>query len=212
MEENTLLSEKLGFLNKKLIHDIKTPADSGLGNMVTDAIREETKADIAMLDSNFFATDRKSPPPSVLPEGEVTMKDLTETGLWMGKSLDASVETWNVPGETVKKLLEDGVSKLIGPKNTQGLYQVSGINMTYDPKKSEGDRVSEIFVGDKPLELDKNYKLATSYVQGNWNPLLSKRDEANVEDGRKIRLIVADYIKDKVQINSMEDGRIKKSE
>jgi len=209
IEENTILSEKLGFLNKKLIHDIKTPTDSTLGNMVTDAIRKETEADIALLDSNFFATDRKNPPPSVLPEGEITMKDLTEASLWLGKSLDASVETWNVTGETIKKILEDGVSKLLGPKNTQGLYQVSGLNMTYDPKKPEGERVSDVFVGDKPLEAGKNYKLATSYVMGNWNPLMAGRDEGSVEDGRKIRLIVADYIRDKVQINSAEEGRIK---
>jgi len=209
MEENTLLSEKLGFLNKKLIHDIKTPTDSTLGNMVTDAIRKETQADIALLDSNFFATDRKNPHPSFLPDGEITMKDLTEASLWMGKSLDASVEIWNVTGETIKKLLEDGVSKLLGPKKTQGLYQVSGLNMTYDPKKPEGERVSDVFVGDKPLEGNKNYKLATSYILGNWNPLMAGRDEVSVEDGRKIRLIVADYIRDKVQINSAEEGRIK---
>ncbi|MEQ8173085.1 MAG: 5'-nucleotidase C-terminal domain-containing protein [Candidatus Eremiobacterota bacterium] len=209
MEENTILSEKLGFLNKKLIHDIKTPTDSTLGNLVTDAIREETQADVVLLDSNFFATDRKNPPPSVLPKGEITMEDLTETSLWMGKSLDASVETWSVTGETIKKILEDGVSKLVGPKNTQGLYQVSGLNMTYDPKKPEGERVSDIFIGDKPLETGKNYKLATSYIQGNWNSLMAGRDETSVEDGRKIRLIVADYIRDKVQINSAEEGRIK---
>jgi len=209
MEENAILSEKLGFLNKKLIHDIKTTTDSTLGNLVTDAIREETAADIALLDSNFFATDRKNPPPSVLPEGEITMKDLTEASLWMGKSLDASVETWNVTGETIKKILEDGVNKLLGPKNTQGLYQVSGLNMTYDPKKPEGERVSDVSVGDKPLETGKNYKLATSYVMGNWNPLMAGRDEGSVEDGRKIRLIVADYIRDKVQVNSAEEGRIK---
>lgn len=209
MEENTILSEKLGFLNKKLIHDIKTPTDSTLGNLVTDAIREETQADVVLLDSNFFATDRKNPPPSVLPKGEITMEDLTETSLWMGKSLDASVETWSVTGETIKKILEDGVSKLLGPKNTQGLYQVSGLNMTYDPKKPEGERVSDVFVGDKPLEGNKNYKLATSYVLGNWNSLMAGRDETSVEDGRKIRLIVADYIRDKVQINSAEEGRIK---
>jgi hypothetical protein len=43
MEENAILSEKLGFLNKKLTHDIKTTTDSTLGNLVTDAIREKQR-------------------------------------------------------------------------------------------------------------------------------------------------------------------------
>lgn len=197
MEENVILSKKLGFSSFPLTHDIKTPGDSSLGNMITDAIRYETKADIAILDSNFFATARKNPPPSILPEGDVTMGDLIQTSLWMGKSLDASVETWNVRGETIKKILEDGVKKLLSQKNTEGLYQVSGIKMSYDPKKSEGNRIMDVFIGDKLLEEKKNYVLTTSYIQGNWNPLFSERDEKAVQDGRKIRHIVADYIKDK---------------
>jgi 2',3'-cyclic-nucleotide 2'-phosphodiesterase (5'-nucleotidase family) len=209
MEENTILNEKLGSLSGSLTHDIKTPGDSSLGNMITDSIRYENKSDIAILDSNFFATSRKNPPPSLLPEGDVTMGDLVQTSLWMGKSLDASVETWNVQGDVIKKVLEDGVKKLLSSKNTEGLYQISGIKMSYDPKKPEGKRITEIFIGDKPLDEKKNYRLTTSYIQGNWNPLLEGRDEKTVEDGRKIRHIVADYIKDKAfAISNQQEGRI----
>ncbi|OQA14191.1 MAG: Endonuclease YhcR precursor [bacterium ADurb.Bin363] len=208
MEEDFIGSQKLGIANTSFTHKIKTPVDSALGNLVTDAIRKSTEADVAVLDSNFFATSREDPPPSVLSEGEITMKGLTETSLWMGKALDASVETWNVPGETIKKLLEDGVNKLLSSKKTEGLYQVSGLTMRYDTSRPEGNRVTEIFIGEEPLLPDKNYRFTTSYIQGNWNPLFAGRDEASVEDGLKIRNIVADSIRDKIQINSAEEKRI----
>jgi 2',3'-cyclic-nucleotide 2'-phosphodiesterase (5'-nucleotidase family) len=207
-EEKTILGEKLGKASEDFTHDIKTPADSTLGNLITDAMREETGADIAILDSNFFVFDKKAPPVCILPEGEVTMESLVNTSPWMGKSNDSSIETWEVRGEAIKKLLEEGVDKLTGPKKYHGLYQVSGLKMSYNLSGNEGKRVTELLIGDKPLDPDKNYKITTSYYQGNWNPILSEgRNEETVADGRKIRDIVADYVKKHENITP-EQGRI----
>jgi len=190
---------------------VKTPSDSTLGNLITDAMRKATGADIALLDSNFFSERSKAGPPRVLPEGEITMKDLTETSLWIGKSLDLRVETWDVSGKTIKKALEQGVHYLLESKETEGLFQVSGLKMAYNPAMPEGERVGEVIVGDKPLDPDKNYKLTTTYYTGNWEPVFIPRDESKVKDGTKLRHIVADYIKEKGVINPLQDGRIKVS-
>ncbi|MEQ8189894.1 MAG: 5'-nucleotidase C-terminal domain-containing protein [Candidatus Eremiobacterota bacterium] len=208
-EEKRILQEKLGIAEGDLTHEIKTPVDSSLGNLITDAMRRETGADIAMMDSNFFFEDGHDMKPNLLPEGEITMKNLTEVSPWIGSSQDTRVETWPVKGEDIKKLLEDGVTRLLGPKKHHGLFQVSGLSMSYDPAEHEGARVKQVMVGDKPLDMNKNYNLTTSFYVGNWNSIFSGRDENTVTDGRKLRAIVADYIKDEASISPVQDGRIK---
>ncbi|MEQ8222587.1 MAG: 5'-nucleotidase C-terminal domain-containing protein [Candidatus Eremiobacterota bacterium] len=208
-EEKRILQEKLGIGEGDFTHEIKTPVDSTLGNLITDAMRRETGADIAMMDSNFFFEEGKDMKPNLLPHGEITMKDLTEVSPWIGKSQDTRVETWPVKGEDIKKLLEDGVSKLLGPKKHHGLFQVSGLSMSYDPSAPEGSRVTQIMAGDKPLDMNKSYNLTTSFYVGNWNSIFAGRDENTVTDGRKLRAIVADYIKDAGSISPSQDGRIK---
>jgi len=208
-EEKRILQEKLGIAEGDFTHEIKTPVDSTLGNLITDAMRRETGADIAMVDSNFFFEDGKDMKPNLLPHGEITMKNLIEVSPWIGKSQDTRVETWPVKGEDIKKLLEDGVSKLLSPKKHHGLFQVSGLSMSYDPSAPEGSRVTQIMAGDKPLDMNKKYNLTTSFYVGNWNSIFAGRDENTVTDGRKLRAIVADYIKDAGSISPSQDGRIK---
>ena len=205
--ENTL-SEKLGKATGTFIHEVKTPVDSTLGNLMTDAMKEATGADIALLDSNFFSERGKAGSPKVLPEGDISMKDLTETSLWIGKSLDLKLETWEISGETLKKVLEEGISDLVSPKETAGLYQVSGLTMSYNPNKSEGERITSISVGNKPFDNKKNYKITTTYYSGNWDSILSQRDEEKVVDGRKLRHILSDYIKKEGSITPVQDKRI----
>ncbi len=208
-EEKRILQEKLGIAEGDFIHDIKTPVDSTLGNLIADAMRKATGADIAMLDSNFFFEDGQDIKTGLLRHGEITMKNLTEVSPWIGKSQDTRVETWPVKGEDIKKLLEDGVSKLVGPKKHHGLFQVSGLSMSYDPSAPEGSRVIQVMAGDKPLDMNKNYELTTSFYVGNWNSIFTGRNENTVTDGRKLRDIVADYIKHEASISPVQDGRIK---
>jgi 5'-nucleotidase len=208
--EKEVLARKLGTSALELSHELKTTADSTLGNLITDAMRNATGADVALLDSNFFS-NRKNTDATLLPKGEISMKELVALSPWMGTSLDTRLETWDMKGEDIRKLLEDGVNKLRGPKKDQGLYQVSGLEMTYDPNKAEGKRVTDISIGGKPFEPDKAYKLTTTYTIGNWNPILSGRDENTVRDGERLRLVVADYLKQGGALTAATGGRIRRA-
>jgi len=208
-KENSVLHEKLGASPGDFTHEIKTTSDSTLGNMITDAMRKETGADIAILDSNYLF-DKTRNATAVLPKGEITTKDLLEITPWIGRRYDISVETWNVKGEKIKELLEDGVNKLLSHGKEEGLYQVSGLTMSYNPASPMGKRVAEIMIGDKPVDLNKTYKLTTTYHIGNWNPIFANRNEECVIDGKEIRTIVSDYIKKNGAISPVQDGRIKK--
>ncbi|MDQ7823650.1 MAG: bifunctional UDP-sugar hydrolase/5'-nucleotidase [Candidatus Eremiobacteraeota bacterium] len=208
--EEEALSRKIGTMGRVMTHELKTATDSPLGNLITDAMRKRTGADVAVLDSSFFS-DRKDAAPAVLPKGEITMKSLVALSPWMGKSLDARVETWDVKGSDIRRLLEEGVSKLLGSKKDQGLYQVSGLAMAYVPKNAEGSRVTEVSIGGKPMDPDKSYRLTTTYIVGNWNPLFAGRDESTVTDGPRLRLLVADHLKQAGVIKGPEGGRIRQA-
>jgi len=208
-ETERILDEHLGTASGEFSHDVKTPVDSTLGNLLTDAMRKSTGADIALLDSNFFTNCGKYEGPKFLPAGEVKMKDLIKTSPWMGEMLDTRLETWNVKGKVIKEVLEEGVNKLLGPKEGEGLFQVAGLEMEYNPCNPEGERVTRIIAEGKTLNPDKDYKITTTYYQGNWNKFLKDRNDDSVEDGNKLRLAVADYIKEAGTVKPLEEGRIK---
>ncbi len=208
-EKNNVLGEKLNNSKIDFTHEIKTPVDSSLGNLITDAMRKETGADIAIIDSKFFAQRGKNTGSNILPKGDITMRDLVNTAPWMGKDTEARVETWDVKGHDIKKLLEDGVNKLLGEKKNEGLYQVSGIEMSYNPTNPEGSRVTEITVGGQPLDSDRSYRFTTTYSTGNWNQIFAERNENEVKDGPPVRLLVADYIKNTGPLEAIDKERIK---
>lgn len=207
-KERETLGEKLGVSAVDYTHELKTRTDSTLGNLITDAMRKETGADVAVLDSVFFS-NRKDTAPAVLPKGEITVKSLVDTSPWMGKSLDTRVETWDVKGSDIKKLLEDGVNRLLGPKRDQGLFQVSGLSMAYDPGKAEGSRVVDISIGGQPLDVSRSYRLTTTYNIGNWNPVFAERDDSTVQDGPKLRTLMGEYIKKGGASELSDSGRIR---
>ena len=208
--EDMVRRRKLGFTEGVISHHIKAITDTTLGNLISDALRKETGADAAILGSSFFSPLWKGTktPDAIIPRGTIEMEDLLKSSLWMGESLDARVETWKVPGSAIKKLLEDGIEKHLNMKSMEGLNQLSGIRMKYDTTKPPGERISEILIGNKPLKAHKEYSLTTSHIQANWNPVLSNTDKSDVEHGRKIRHIVAGYIKHNSPITPEQDGRI----
>jgi 5'-nucleotidase len=55
--------------------------------------------------------------------------------------------------------LENGVSQL--PKQEGRFPQVSGVHFTYDVSRPAGSRVVSATIRGKPLDLDRQYTLAT---------------------------------------------------
>ena len=53
-----------------------------------------------------------------------------------------------------------GVAKY--PEANGAFSHVAGMRYTFNPSKEVGDRIVEVVVGDKPLDLKATYKLATN--------------------------------------------------
>lgn len=124
--------------------------EAAIGNLVADAARWATKADIAIINSGGIRANR------LYAEGApLTRRDVLAE-LPFGNR-DVLLE---VTGEQVLAALENGVSMI---DTLQGRFpQVSGLAFVYDATKPAGSRVLSVKVGDAALDPKKTYKLATN--------------------------------------------------
>lgn len=91
-------------------------------------------------------------------------------------------------GECIVQALENAVSKY--PALEGRFPQVSGMKFTFDPKLEPGKRCSDIHIGDKPIDLEKEYTLATrDYMVRGKDGFTSLMLE---EEGGTARSIVSD--------------------
>jgi len=124
--------------------------ESAMGNLIADAIRAATGADVAIMNGGGIRADRTYDAGTVL-----TRKDIL-TELPFGNK---TVLT-ELPGSQILAALENGVSQV--EKGAGRFPQVSGMSYAFDPTAEPGARVSEVMVGGAPLDPDAVYRLATN--------------------------------------------------
>jgi 5'-nucleotidase / UDP-sugar diphosphatase len=107
--------------------------ESLLGDLVTDAIRAGTGADVALLNAGTLRLDNPIKP------GPITNHQLEAVFPFADQS---RVVTFPLSGAGVRRILEHGVSR--GVLGSGGFLQVSGLSFTYDPRRPSGSRI----VGD----------------------------------------------------------------
>ena len=122
-------------------------AETNLGDLVADAIRADTNADVAILNSGSIRGD------TVYPAGPITRR--TVVAMHPFGNLICVVE---VPGRVLLQALNSGVSKL--PTAAGQFPQVSGLAMTVDARAAAGNRVRDVKVNGQPLDLAKKYTVA----------------------------------------------------
>jgi 2',3'-cyclic-nucleotide 2'-phosphodiesterase (5'-nucleotidase family) len=113
--------------------EVNRARESPLGDLVTDAMRFGTGADVALMNSGTMRID------DVLPAGPITNYQLESSLLFCDET---RIMTFPITGARLRELLEHGVAPTSVGK---GAYiQVSGVKFSWDPSKSSGSRI----VGD----------------------------------------------------------------
>ncbi|XP_052816876.1 mannosylglucosyl-3-phosphoglycerate phosphatase-like [Mya arenaria] len=125
-------------------------SETNLGNFVTDIILEAVPADICMMNSGTFRSDR------IHSKGEFKLRDL----LTILPMVDPLVVI-EITGADVIAALENGVSSI--PKLEGRFPQLSGLTFVFDPSKPPGQRVEPelVKVQDEYVQLDQKYRLCT---------------------------------------------------
>ena len=172
-----------------------------MGDLIADAMRAQTGADIALMNGGGIRGDRtydagvqltRRDILTELPFGNLTM--LTE-----------------LSGEQVRLALENGVSLV--EKGAGRFPQVSGLAFVYDPKAEAGKRITEVTVGGAPLDPAKTYKVAVNdYILGGgdgYDALGAGVLIVNAGGGNLLANDVMAYVEKAGKVSPKVEGRIR---
>ena len=176
-------------------------AESSMGNLIADAMRAATGADVAIMNGGGIRADRTYDPGTKLTRRDI----LTE--LPFG---NVTLVT-EIPGSQLLAALENGVSQV--EKGAGRFPQVSGLTFTLDPSAEAGSRVSEVMVGGAPLEADTLYKVAVNdYILGGgdgYAALGGGRLITGTGAGQLVANDVMAYVEKAGTVAPVVEGRIK---
>jgi 2',3'-cyclic-nucleotide 2'-phosphodiesterase (5'-nucleotidase family) len=118
-----------------------------IGNLIADAIRESTKADVAITNGGGIRGDRTYAAGTTL-----TRKDVL-TELPFGNV----TVTMDITGADLRAALEEGVSLV---EDVAGRFRTSRASLVFDARRPRGSRVLDVKVGT--LDPAATYRLATN--------------------------------------------------
>jgi len=176
--------------------------ESSMGNLIADAMRAATGADVALMNGGGIRADR-----TYDAGAKLTRRDIL-TELPFG---NVTVVT-ELPGSQLLLALENAVSQV--EKGAGRFAQVSGLTFSYDPSAEAGSRVSEVMVGDTALNPDALYKVAVNdYILGGgdgYAALGGGRVLTNIGGGNLVANDVMAYVEKQGTVKPAVEGRIKK--
>jgi 5'-nucleotidase len=129
---------------------------SPLGDVVADAFREATGAELALVPTGSLRAD--------LPAGPLTRRELAAV-LPFGNR----VVLLEVSGSAIREAIELALAR---PETSAGTLQLSGGTYETDPEARRGARLRRVNVGGEPLRGDRLYRIAvSSYLAGGGDGL-----------------------------------------
>ncbi|MDQ7823267.1 MAG: bifunctional UDP-sugar hydrolase/5'-nucleotidase [Candidatus Eremiobacteraeota bacterium] len=139
-EAQETMGVPVGNTDVDLTHDRKKVFETVMGNVVCDAIRESTGADIAMQNSGAIRDQ--------IMKGDINFGDLYRV-----MPFDKYMVTIELTGTQIKEIMENSSAR------KKGNMQVSGLTMDIDPRKKTGSKVSNIRVNGAALDEGKTYRV-----------------------------------------------------
>ena len=117
-------------------------AESDLGSLMADIMRDHGATDIAFIHSGGIRAD--------LPAGLVTREDLFDAFPFID-----FVYILEMTGAQILDVLEQSLTL------ERGVLQVSGLEVEFDLSQPIGDRVVTVWVGEEPLKVGRSYSVTT---------------------------------------------------
>ncbi len=174
--------------------------EAAIGNLIADAMRWAVDADAAIVNSGGIRGNAEYAAGQALTRRDI----LTEL------PFGARTVKLRITGAAIRAALENGVSAL--PEAAGRFPQVSGLRFTVDVKKPEGQRVSDVTIGGKPLDSAATYALATNdYMLGGgdgYDALKQGEPLLGVRDAQLMANDVMAYIAARKTVAPKVEGRI----
>tara|TARA_R110000851_G_scaffold179940_1_gene327057 strand:+ start:3108 stop:4766 length:1659 start_codon:yes stop_codon:yes gene_type:complete len=180
---------------------VENPVD----NMITDAARWKTGADISI--SNGFRFGN----PIVPEDGKPA--PITRANLWNLLPVNEKVKTGKATGKQIKDWLEKEMHNAFSQNPTERfggwLVRFSGMKVNFNSQNERGNRISAITVNGEPMKDDKFYTISACVRPG--DPIDNLCRMTNVKDVEvmdyTIHDIVEEYLKKKSPVSPTLEGR-----
>lgn len=174
--------------------------EAAIGNLISDAIRDFLKADVALTNGGGIRGDK-------LYDAGVT---LTRKDVLTELPFGNLTVLLDIGGADLRAAIEEGLSQV---EDLAGRFpQLSGMKIEFDARRPKGDRLVSISVGSKPLDPMARYKLATNeYVAGGGDGYASLKKGKPIVDASAATLmatVVMDYIQAKGTVAPAVEGRV----
>ena len=174
--------------------------EAAFANLLTDAMRAATGADVALTNGGGIRADRVYEPGTVL-----SRRDVLSELPFGNKTILIEVS-----GTDLLAALEIGVGDV--EKASGRFAHVSGMTYSYDPSKPVGSRIVGVTVGGKALDADAVYKLATNDFMGKggdgYRMFARARRIIDANAGGLMASQVMDYITAAGSVGPKVEGRI----
>ncbi|CCG09055.1 bifunctional metallophosphatase/5'-nucleotidase [Pararhodospirillum photometricum] len=174
--------------------------ESTMGDLIADALRIGTGADVALVNGGGIRADRLYDAGASLSARDV----LTE--LPFGNV----VMVLRLTGAELRAALEHGLSAV--EEGAGRFPQVSGLTLTWDRKKPAGSRLVTVAVAGTPLDPAASYTLATTNFTadgGDGYTFGTARPVVDASAGRLMTTLVIDYLKSLGgEVKTLETGRL----
>ena len=168
--------------------------ETNLGNLITDAMMDETGADLAITNGGGIRASIKV--------GDITKGDVVSV-LPFGNF----VVTKQLTGAQIKEVLEFGVRSY--GESLGGFPHVAGIKFVVDPSRPVGDRIISLTINDKALDMNKTYTVATNdFMASGGDDYPCFGDIPTLNEYSSLEESLANFIKTLGTVNYTKQGRI----
>lgn len=168
--------------------------ETNLGNLITDAMIDLTGAEIAITNGGGIRAS--------IPVGKIT-KGHVITVLPFGNY----IVTKKLTGAQIKAGIENGVDSYPEPKGA--FPHVGGMSFAIDVTREKGDQVHSMKVNGKPMEMDKEYLVATNdFMAAGGDEYTSFKDSPIANEFPALDEALINYIGKRGVLNRKVEGRI----
>jgi 5'-nucleotidase len=192
-----------------------------VGDLVADAFRDATGADLALVPAQSFAQNTVCGPRDFIDRGPLRLGDVT--GLLPEAD---TVVVMSITSDELDRLLEHSVAPLRSDGQvveSPGFLQVSGIFFSVDCSQEgqtlsggaidfPGQRVdpASISVGDLPIQPGERFQLATTTTLAGGALGYVDLDPSKIvlDTGKMPSSVLADYLRAHSPVNPQVEGRI----
>nr|WP_275580788.1 5'-nucleotidase C-terminal domain-containing protein [Aquibacillus albus] len=173
--------------------------ETKIGNFIADAVKEDTGADIALINGGGIRAER------IFPVGDLTKRDIMDA-----LPFTNYVVVIEVTGDVVMEALENSVSQI---EDGAGRFaQVSGIEYSFDLDQPVGSRIIDATINGQPIDESATYSLATVDFISTGGDGYSMFEGANylldANSGPLLSNLIIEAIESKGTINPQLDDRI----